>query len=196
MSELPRIKIGFLLYEGVEEMDVVGPWEVFGTLTELRPGAAELHAIARSMDPLRGNHGLRLRADVPLGDAPDLDLLVIPGGKGRREAMNDPLTIRFLRERRPITERFASVCTGAFLLAEAGLLAGRDATTHPRLLDALRAWPGVRVREERVVDGGDLLTSGGVACGIDLALHLVGTLCGEDAREAVAREMCYVPPAR
>jgi len=194
MNEMPRIKIGFLVYEGVEEMDLVGPWEVFGVAAEILSGAAELYTFGRSMDPVRGNHGLRLAPDVPFGDAPDVDLLIVPGGRGRREAMKDPLTLRFLRERKPITERVASVCTGAFLLAEAGLLEGREATTHPRFLEELRGYASVRVREERVVDAGDLLSAGGVACGIDLALHLVGRIFGEGLRSSVARELCYRPP--
>jgi cyclohexyl-isocyanide hydratase len=193
-----RLKIGFLMFEGVEELDLAGPFEVFGTTAAIQPGAAELYCIARSMDPVRGNKGLRMLPDVTFADAPDLDLLIVPGGRGRVDAMKDPAVIRFLRERRPVTERLASVCTGAFLLAEAGLLDGREATTHWRCLDELRGYPAIRVRDARVIDQGDLLTSGGVACGIDLALHVVGQVFGPETAGAVAKRMCYeapLPPA-
>ena len=111
--------------------------------------------------------------------------------------MKDPDVLAFLRTRHPITERIASVCTGAFLLAEAGLLDGREATTHWAYHDQLRAYPGIKVRADlRYVDGGDLLTSGGVACGIDMSLHIVRLLYGADVAEAVAKAMCYVTPPR
>jgi transcriptional regulator GlxA family with amidase domain len=190
------MKVGMVVFDGVEELDLAGPWEVFGTANVVRPGAAELFAIGSTMNAVRGSKGLRITPDVPFDEAPDLDLLIVPGGEGTRGAMKDPRILDFLRARHASTERVGSVCTGAFVLAEAGLLDRREATTHWLYLDQLRAYPAVRVREDlRFVDAGDVLTSGGVACGIDMSLHILRRVFGGEVAAAVATGMCYIEPA-
>ncbi|MFQ5458990.1 MAG: DJ-1/PfpI family protein, partial [Myxococcota bacterium] len=190
-------KIGFMLFDDLEELDLAGPWEVFGTTDIVLPGSTSQFTIGACMDPVRCNKGLRILPDLPFDETPDLDLLIVPGGLGTREAMKDPGVLGFLRTRHPITARIASVCTGAFLLAEAGLLNGREATTHWRRLDELRAYSGIRVRGDlRYVDEGDLLSSGGVACGIDMSLHIVRSIYGESVAGQVAKAMCHVAPPR
>jgi transcriptional regulator GlxA family with amidase domain len=196
MREGGTMKVGILVFEEVEELDLAGPWEVFGTTNLVRRGSAEIYGIGSTMKPVRGNKGLRMTPDVAFGDAPDLDLLIIPGGEGTRAAMKDPVVLDFVRTRHSTTERIASVCTGAFVLAEAGLLDRREATTHWLFLDQLRKYRAVSVRDDRrFVDAGDVLTSGGVACGIDMALHIVRTVFGGEMAAAFARGMCYVEPA-
>ena len=196
MGEPPKMKIGFLLFDDLEELDLAGPWDVFGNVNEVHPGSISMFTIGPTMDPVLCNKGLRISPDVAFGDAPDLDLLIVPGGKGTRSAMKDPAILDFVRTWHSVTERVASVCSGALVLAEAGLLDDREATTHWLLFDKLRNYPSIKVRDDlRFVDAGDVLTSGGVACGIDMALHLVRTLYGEETAALVAKGMCYVPPA-
>jgi transcriptional regulator GlxA family with amidase domain len=189
------MKVGAVVFEGVEELDLTGPWEVFGTANAVRRGATEIFAIGATMNPVRGSKGLRITPDVPFEEAPDLDLLIVPGGEGTRRAMKDPRVLDFVRARHSTTERVGSVCTGAFVLAEAGLLDRREATTHWLYLDQLRAYPAVTVRDDlRFVDAGDVLTSGGVACGIDMALHILRRVFGGEMAAAVAKGMCYIEP--
>ncbi len=161
----------------------------------MRQGTTEIFAIGATMKAVRGSKGLRITPDVPFEEAPDLDLLIVPGGEGTRRAMKDPLILDFVRARHSTTERVGSVCTGAFVLAEAGLLDRREATTHWLYLDQLRAYPAVKVRDDlRFVDAGNVLTSGGVACGIGMSLHILRRVFGGEVAAAVAKGMCYIEP--
>ncbi len=174
--------IAILLYEGVQSLDVTGPLEVFnGAGAALRArgaagGGYRVRTIARAGTPVRSESGLRLIPDGPLPRTPEaIDTLIVPGGGGRVEAAQDPALLRFLTRAHAGCRRVASVCTGSFLLAGAGLLDGRRATTHWAFAAELaRAHPRVTVEPDPIfVRDGSIWTSAGVTAGMDLALALV-----------------------
>jgi transcriptional regulator GlxA family with amidase domain len=184
-----------VLFDGVQSLDVTGPLEVFNTANRWRVErcAAPGYAITTASlggTAVRTTSGLGLLPDADLasvGDGPDL--MVVPGGEGARR--RDPDLVGWLRRNAPKAERLASVCTGAFLLAEAGLLTGRTVTTHWQRCDELAAqYPDVTVDPDPIfIKDGTLATSAGVTAGIDLALALVEDDLGRDAALAVARQL-------
>jgi transcriptional regulator GlxA family with amidase domain len=193
-------RIGLLLFDEVEVLDACGPFEVFSVATRVarrdRPADPEPFTVTTlSTGPtttVRARGGLPLIADRLLADAPPVDLAVVPGGvTGRIE--RDPAVLGWLRAAAAAGSIVASVCTGAFPLAEAGLLDGRTVTTHWEDQAELAArFPAVTVLDDaRYLDSGPIATSAGVSAGIDLALHLVARLAGEQLAVATARQMDY-----
>lgn len=192
MIDRVRPLVGILLYDDVEVLDFAGPYEVLSaTLDDARlPYCRVITLGARPEVCARG--GLRIRVDHVLQDAPALDALIVPGGPGAGNSTEDQARhlLPFLRARAVTTPLVASVCTGAFLLGRAGILAGRRATTHTAALaDFRREFPDVDAVLEKVVDEGPVLTAMGVSSGIDLALHLLGRWFGEEARARGARDL-------
>jgi len=187
---MDRIRVGVLVFPDVEELDFVGPLEVLSYPRKPVRGEgpeSEVLTVAEAPGPIRCSNGLRILPDTTLDSAPPLDALVVPGGNGRKIAMRSPTVRAFLRRQAESGGYVASVCTGAFLLAEAGLLDGREATTFRGALEELRGYPGIRVVERKVVPQGRILTSGGVSSGLDLAVALLGLLFDPaTAREAAA----------
>ncbi|MDN7120464.1 DJ-1/PfpI family protein [Nocardioides sp. ChNu-153] len=194
--------IGILVFDDVEVLDACGPYEVFttaarvaarrGDVREEAPPFEVLLVAADASRPVRARAGLRLGVDVALADAPALDLLLVPGGV--TDAVEaDAEVVAWVRERAAATPLVASVCTGAFVLAEAGVLVDQTVTTHwEDVPDLRRRWPALDVVEDRRwVRDGDVLTSAGISAGIDLALHLVEVLAGRALAEATARQMDY-----
>ncbi|GAB3978220.1 DJ-1/PfpI family protein [Actinoallomurus acanthiterrae] len=183
---------GLLLFDGVEELDFVGPWEVFTASSMLRDGADTAVTIAERPDPVRCNKGLRVLADHSFGDHPPLDVLLVPGGNGTRREVSNPTLIDWLR--RADASWVTSVCTGALLLHEAGHARGRKVATHHAFEDTLESRGDVTVvRDARYVVDGNLVTSQGVSAGIDMALWLVGRLHGREHARAVRRYIQYEP---
>jgi transcriptional regulator GlxA family with amidase domain len=189
-------RIGLLLFDEVEVLDACGPFEVFSVASRLARGSgapAPFEVVTLSAEPtttVRARGGLPIVADMLLSDAPRVDLAVVPGGvTSRIEA--DPAVIAWIRAASEDGAVVASVCTGAFPLAIAGLLDGRAATTHWEDQAELRErFPSVDVVDDvRYVDHGDVATSAGVSAGIDLALHLVARFAGHDLALATARQM-------
>jgi len=182
------LRVGILLFDGVEVLDFAGPYEVFANLRDGDRSRCTVHTLA-PVPEVTCDGGLRVRADALLAPPPALDLLIVPGGPGTRagEAAIAPL-VAYIRRAAATIPQVASVCTGAFLLARAGVLDGRRATTHHRRRDQLRqTFPGIQVADHRVVDEGTILTASGVASGIDLALYLVGRLFGPEAANERAK---------
>ena len=188
--------IGVVLFDDVEELDAVGPWEVLAwwTLNHPQDGWA-VTCLSRDGRPVRAAKGLVLGAHTSFADAPRLDVLLHPGGRGTRPLTRDEEHLDWVRAQRGTAPLLTSVCTGALVYAAAGLLRDRPATTHWGSLDALRALdPSVEVRpEDRFVDDGDLVTSAGVSAGIDMALHLVARLAGAERARATRRGIQYDP---
>jgi transcriptional regulator GlxA family with amidase domain len=180
-----------VLYDGVQSLDVTGPLEVFQGAAEAagRPEAYRVATAGPGGGPVRTSSGLRILPDTDLDAAAPPHTLVVPGGAGT--ARPDPAVVRRIRELAAGAERIVSVCTGAFLLAEAGLLAGRRATTHWAYCDTLaRRFPDTEVATEPIyVRDGDIATSAGVAAGIDLALALVEEDMGRQVALWVARHL-------
>ncbi len=190
------VRIGIFLFDDVEELDWVGPWEVFGVWARRWPDdGVEVLSLARNTRPVRCANGLRALPDRSWDAVDTLDVLVYPGGQGTRRQLADDELFAWLHKRHDSGTLMASVCTGALVYAAAGLLRDRPATTHWRSLDLLAELdPSIAVRGgERFVDDGDVVTSAGVSAGIDMALHLLGRLSSRERAAEVRRHLQYDP---
>lgn len=188
--------IGVLLFDGFEELDAVGPWEVLGYWTREHPEDGwAVTTLSADGAPVTAAKGLVVRPEHSYASAPALDVLVYPGGRGTRAQLHDATQLDWVRAQRAAVGLMTSVCTGSLVYAAAGVLAGRPATTHWRYLDQLvELDPTVMVRRaDRFVDDGDVITSAGVSAGIDMALHLVARLHGADRAREVRRGIQYDP---
>jgi len=191
------LHVAIYLYPDVEVLDFAGPFEVFTTATRMHarrePNAEPLFAtctVARSTAPVRARAGLVVLPDHALEAAPPIDVLLIPGGVVDAE-LADPALMDWIVQTSRSARITASICTGSFLLAKAGLLDGRRATTHwEDLADLQAAFPAVDViGGVRWVDEGPILTAAGIAAGIDLALHLCARLASPELARITARQM-------
>jgi transcriptional regulator GlxA family with amidase domain len=196
---MEKWNVGILLFDGVEVLDFAGPFEVFSR-TRLVPGtesrrsdeSAPFHVftVARSRDPIRATGDLQVLPACTFADAPAIDLVVIPGGFGTRALLDDAPTLDWIRRVAGRAHLTTSVCTGSLLLAKAGLLQGRRATTHWGALELLESL-GVRVERERRVVDDVIISSAGVASGIDMAFYVVEKRCGRAVAEETARYIEY-----
>ncbi len=189
------LRVGVVVFDDAEELDVVGPLDVltsWAAHSALRPEVVTFSADGAGV---RCAKGLRLLPDTSRDEVGPLHVLVHPGGDGTRRLVHDPGHLAWVRRMRRDTALMTSVCTGALVYAAAGLLAGRPAATHWAAVDELaRIDPSVLVdTEARYVDDGDVVTSAGVSAGIDMALHLVARLESRDAARAVRRGIQYDP---
>jgi transcriptional regulator GlxA family with amidase domain len=179
-------------FPGVQALDVTGPAEVFSIASRLGAGDYSVQIAATDSLPIRTSSGLELMAHRPITPVRGtIDTLIVPGGEGTRQALGDAALVRWIARTARCARRVASVCTGAFLLAEAGLLNGRRATTHWSACAALkRRYPAVTVEEDPIfIRDGDVWTSAGVTAGMDLVLALVEADVGNDAALVVARQL-------
>jgi len=195
-EELGHKHIGILLFPDVEELDAVGPWEVLSFWAQYFPDDGyTVSCLSATGGLVQCAKGLVIQAHHSYSDAPPLDVLVHPGGKGTRAQLHDDSHLDWVRHERTRVPLLTSVCTGALTYAAAGLLAGRPATTHWHELDTLAALdPTIDVRRnERFVDDGDMITAAGVSAGIDLALHLVARLAGPYRARQVRLGIQYDP---
>jgi transcriptional regulator GlxA family with amidase domain len=188
--------IGLLLFDGVEELDVVGPWEVLAYWTLQHPEDSwAISCLSWNGAAVVGAKNLVLGAHESLADAPALDVLIHPGGHGTRRLLRDTPHLRWVQAQRATVPLMTSVCTGSLVYAAAGLLAGRPATTHWASINLLSELdPTVKPDvNARFVDDGDVITSAGVSAGIDMALHLVSRLAGTERADEVRRGIQYHP---
>lgn len=198
---MDRINVGILIFDNVEVLDFAGPFEVFSR-TRLTPGVESrrseesapfrVFTIAKTRDPITATGGLVVTPQYGFADSPRIDLLVVPGGFGTRPLLYDEETLGWIRETAAKARQVTSVCTGALLLGKAGLLEGRRATTHWASLDLLDSLgAGVTVeRSSRVVDDG-VITSAGVASGIDMSFYIVETVFGRAVADETAKYIEY-----
>ena len=185
--------IGLLIFDGVEELDWVGPWEVFTSLRMI-DDATQVVSIAESSEPVRCAKGMRVLPDHSFEDAPALDVILVPGGQGTRVEVDNPVLIDWLRKVGASCDWVTSVCTGALLLHEAGFARGKRVTTHWGFVEQLQQRGDVTVLSgPRWVRGGNLVTAAGVSAGIDMALWLVGQLHSPDVARSVQHYMEYDP---
>ncbi|MEU7428314.1 DJ-1/PfpI family protein [Streptomyces sp. NPDC040750] len=185
---------GLLLFEGAEELDFVGPWEVFTASAVIRDHQDTTVLIAERSDVVRCNKGMRVLPDHTFDDHPPLDVLLVPGGNGTRTQVSNPVLLEWVRSTSAQATWTTSVCTGALLLHEAGPARGRRVATHHAFEDTLEARGDITVvRDARYVADGHLVTSQGVSAGIDMALWLIGELHGRDHARAVRRYIQYEP---
>jgi len=198
MTSTPMLsrRIGILLFDEVEELDAVGPWEVLAYWTRTFPqDGYTVACLSPGGRAVTAAKGLVIGAHAALEDAPELDVLIHPGGSGTRRLLRDPAHLDWVQRQRRSVSLMTSVCTGALVYAAAGLLRDRPATTHWVAVNELRALdPTIRiVEDQRWVDDGDIVTSAGISAGIDMALHLVHRLAGPDRARKVRRGIQYDP---
>ena len=186
----------------VEELEFVGPDEALSMMNAIRQESFRVELAAKTTDPVTARHGLKFLPDRALRDCTEADILVIPGGQGRIEAMKDPDILSFVRRIAEHAEYVTTVCTGAFIAAAAGLLDGRRATTHHSAFAELEAFGGITLVRERIVDAGEpqsrdgktgrrILTAGGVSSGIDLAIEIIRRIYGDESSALVRERMEY-----
>lgn len=187
------MNFGFLLFPDLEELDLVGPWEIIGAWSKYAGGPEHRLMVSQRGGEVRCNKGMRIVADHRFDDCPPLDYLLIPGGQGTREEVNNAELLEFVRRQAASCREVLSVCTGSFILQAAGLLKGKRATTHWASLDRLRAFKDVSVDEKRFVRDGHVWSAAGVSAGIDLALALVADQAGEETAGKVQLYAEYYP---
>lgn len=182
----PSTRVAILLFDGVEIIDSMGPYEVFGT------AGFDVFTVAATKNPIRSAMGQTMVPKYSFADAPKADVLVVPGG-GIYSPLHDPSTLQWVKEATAHTRYTMSVCNGAFILASAGLLDGLSATTTAHNIPKLRdQFPKVRVvDDQRVVDNGHIITTGGLSAGIDGALHVVELIAGKGEAQSVALSQEY-----
>ena len=189
------IRIAIAVFDGAEELDFVGPWEVLAAWRFLYPDEVDVFLVGETTEPVACAKGMRVLADRRWDDAGEVDVLVYPGGRGTRVQLGDERLRGRLRRLRASGTLMTSVCTGALVYADAGLLDGRPAATYHAAFDELlplghdiEPRPG-----DRFVDDGDVVTAAGVSAGIDMALHLVGRLASPERSREVRRYIQYDP---
>lgn len=182
-----HLQIGSLLFEGVDQIDLTGPFEVLSRIPN-----ATYRLYGKTTEPIRDVRGLRLSPDASLAEAPQLDVLHVPGGFGQEALMEDEAVLGWLRDQTAGARSVFSVCTGALLCGAAGLLRGRRATTHWASFDLLPFFGAIPV-DQRVVVDGTWVFAAGVTAGIDGALRLAAELRGVDAAQAIQLYMAYAP---
>ncbi len=188
--------IGILLFDGVEELDAVGPWEVLASWTQQHPSDGwSVSTFSRDGKQVRAAKGLLITPDHSYDSIGTLDVLIYPGGQGTRPHLRDDAQLEWVRLQRESGTLMTSVCTGSLVYAAAGLLAGRPATTHWASLDLLQDLePSLQLRaDDRFVDDTEVITSAGVSAGIDMALHLVRRLVSAERAREVRRYIQYDP---
>jgi cyclohexyl-isocyanide hydratase len=175
------------LFEDFDQIDLTGPFEVLSRLPN-----STYRIFAKSVSPAKDIRGLRLMPDATLAEAPQLDLLHVPGGFGQEVLMEDDDLLDWVRRQAEGARYVFSVCTGALICGAAGLLKGRRATTHWSAFHLLPYFGAIPV-DERVVVDGNLFSAGGVTAGIDGALHVAAALRGDDTAQIIQLQMQYAP---
>ncbi|MGM4886702.1 DJ-1/PfpI family protein [Tardiphaga sp. 1201_B9_N1_1] len=181
-----HLQIGSLLFEGLDQIDLTGPFEVLSRIPN-----STYRIYGKTTDPVRDYRGLRITPDAAIGDAPQLDVLHVPGGFGQEALMDDTVVLDWLRQQAGHARIF-SVCTGALICGAAGLLMGRRATTHWASFHLLRYFGATPVNERVVIDG-DWIFAAGVTSGIDGALRLAAELRGDEVAQGIQLFMEYAP---
>ena len=191
--------VGIFVFDDVEVLDFAGPYEVFTTAARMHvriepkaPPLFNVFTIGRTASPLRARAGLSVFPDHAFAQHPPIDLLIIPGGVVTAE-LAKPEVIQWITTASARSKLTASVCTGAFLLAKAGLLDGKQATTHWEDIDDLKSmFASIKVQSNlRWVDEGNLITSAGISAGIDMSLHLVERIAGRALAARTARQLDF-----
>jgi transcriptional regulator GlxA family with amidase domain len=196
MAEDRVRQVGILVFDDVEELDAIGPWEVLSCWTTQFPQDGwQTFVFSADAKPVTCAKGLMITPHHSVSSMPALDVLVHPGGRGTRPLLRDEGNLNWLRRQRETVPLLTSVCTGSLVYAAAGLLAGRPATTHWGSLEELQELDStIDLRpDDRFVDDGDVITAAGVSAGIDMALHLVSRLASVERAREVRRSIQYDP---
>ena len=188
-------RFGIFLFDEAEELDWAGPWEVLASWSQFHPDEAEVFTFARTEGPITCAKGLRVLPQYTWENCGPIHVLVYPGGQGTRQHLGDEEIHNWLRRLSDENALITSVCTGSLVLADAGLLDGRPATTHWASIDFLGTLgQNVTVKpDDRFVDSGEVITASGVSAGIDMALHLIARLESKERAVEVRRYIQYDP---
>lgn len=186
------MKFGFLIYPKIQLMDLIGPMEVLNFWRKLNP-SLEIVCIAENLQPIACGNGMTLQADYTFSDAPALDYLCVPGGPGRIDAMHNAKLLGFIKQCYSQCKLIISICTGVFLLHQAGILTNHKVTTYWLALPELKNDSAIAISEERVVKSGKVWTSGGVSSGIDLIFELINEIDGKTIAGQVQLLFEYFP---
>jgi transcriptional regulator GlxA family with amidase domain len=189
------VRIAIAVFDGAEELDFAGPWEVLAAWRFLHPDEVELLLVGDDREPVTCAKGMQVLPQTTWDELGAVDVLVYPGGRGTRAKLGDERVRERLRGMRESGTLMTSVCTGSLVYADAGLLEGRAATTYWSAFDELLSL-GQDIeprRDDRFVDVGEIVTAAGVSAGIDMALHLVGRLASPDRAREVRRYIQYDP---
>lgn len=186
--------LAIVLFDEVEVLDFCGPFEVFSVASQFTdPHAFNVRTVAETGRPILTRGGMSVNPHHAFADCPRPDMVLVPGGQGTRKEMHNPVLIDWVRSVSANAELILSVCTGALILAKAGLLDGLETTTHHGAIDLLRqtAVNATVHAGRRFVDNGRVICSAGIAAGIDMSLHVVGRLLGREVAEKTAGQMEY-----
>lgn len=188
------MNVGIFVFHEVEVLDFAGPFEVL-SITEVEERKPfNVFLVSEKDEIIRARNGLQLKADYQFENHPLIDMLIVPGGYGAEQIeVHNEKSISWIRRVHEGTQKTCSVCTGAFLLAKAGIIDKHQVTTHWMDAEELqRQYPKLEVLTDRkFVDQGDIITSGGISCGIEMSLYLVAQFLGPEAAEVTARRMVY-----
>jgi cyclohexyl-isocyanide hydratase len=179
--------IGMLIFPRLTQLDMTGPYEVLARVPNTK-----VHLVAKSMAPVKTDRGMEIVPTVTLDDCPQLDLIMVPGGPGQQDLMEDQAVLEFLQKQARGAKYVTSVCTGSLVLGAAGLLKGKRATCHWGAIEHLKLLGAIPV-SERVVTDGNVITGAGVASGIDFALAVAATLEGEETARQIQLQIEYDP---
>ena len=191
---MKRKNTAILLFDDVEVLDFAGPFEVFAVTDELSEHQRlNVYTVARENRPVIARNGLSINPDYAIADAPEPQIIIIPGGDGTRPVLGQDDIISWIAQAAVTSDKVLSVCSGALLLAKAGLLKGLKATTHHQVFDTLEslAPETVIVKDQRFVDNGKIITSAGISAGIDMSLYVIEQLFGSEVADATADYMEY-----
>ena len=179
--------IGMLIFPRLTQLDMTGPYEVLARLPNTK-----VHLVAHTLDPVTTDRGMMIVPDITYAQCPQLDLVMVPGGPGQQDLMEDAVVIEFLQRQARAAKYVTSVCTGSLVLGAAGLLKGKRATCHWAAMDHLKPLGAMPVNERVVIDG-NIITGAGVASGIDFALAVAAILEGEEVARSIQLQIEYDP---
>lgn len=185
--------IGIVIYENVQPLDVLGPWEVLSCWKNILKAPVNMFLISENGSYVQCANEIVLKSHLDFENAPQLDYLIVPGGQGQQAQLKNPKMISFIEKQAKNAKYILSICTGMFILHAAGVLKGKSTTTYWRALPELNSFPDVHTVEERVVKNGNLWSSGGISSGIDLALELIAEIGGKEVAGQVQLLFEYFP---
>ena len=186
------MKIYFIIFDKVEELDLVGSWELVGLLAEINLCEPPKLISLNSMTP-SGEHGMRFSADMHFSEETYPDILIVPGGSGARIVMEDPKVLNYFKMAQTQCHSILSICTGMYLMQKAGLFTNKRATTHWAFLEYLKADDSIEVIEERYVQDGNIWSSAGVSAGMDMTLAFIADYFGDDVASEIQLNAEYYP---
>jgi transcriptional regulator GlxA family with amidase domain len=189
-----KLNTAIFIFDDVEILDFAGPFEVFSVTNELSDySLLNIYTVAREKSSITARNGLSVNPDYSINDAPQPDIMIIPGGRGTRPILQQQDILTWIKQKSQNADKVLSVCTGALLLAKVGLLDGLKSTTHHSAFELLgEIAPGTEiVRDARFVDNGKVITSAGISAGIDMCLYVIEMLYGKEASDNTANYMEY-----